>query len=70
MSGVESIDRGNKALAWCLAGLVVALFIGANAHLIWVATASQPACVDHLTQGEVQPAQRMLSAAQSSCSPR
>lgn len=39
--------RGRWILALIGAGLV-ALVAAANAHLVYVATASQPACVPHL----------------------
>lgn len=31
-----------------LAGVALALFVGANAHLVYVSFASQPECVPHL----------------------
>ena len=37
---------------WWLIPLAVLLFIGANAHLIYVAFSSQPECVDHLKMPE------------------
>lgn len=46
------------SLALVVAGL--ALFIGANAHLVRVALQSQPDCVPHLKAGA-------LSAAKPSC---
>lgn len=46
----------------------VALFIAANAHLIYVATISQPDCVAHVRHGEGSP--NNFSAAASSCSPK
>ncbi|UGY15624.1 hypothetical protein [Bradyrhizobium septentrionale] len=54
---------------WLLIAVAVAAFIGANAHLIYVATKSQPACVAHLKQGKAGTARGLFSAAQSSCSP-
>jgi hypothetical protein len=50
-----------------LAAVAVAAVIAANAHLIYVAIASQPDCVTHVRPGER--AGRQFSAAQSSCSP-
>lgn len=46
-------------------GIATALFVGANAHLVFVAFSSQPACVDHVKVGESRAGQ--LSAAKSSC---
>ena len=54
---------------WLLIAVAAAVFIGANAHLIYVATTSQPACVAHLKQGAGDAARGLFSAAQSSCSP-
>ena len=39
--------------------------LAANAHLAYVAIASQPACVAHVRTGEAAPAQ--YAAARSSC---
>ena len=52
---------------WLLTALVIALVVAANAHLIYVATTSQPACVAHIRQGAAE--RGRFSAAQSSCSP-
>lgn len=42
----------------------IALFLGANAHLIWTSLRSQPSCVPHLKA----PGQNgQFRAAQSSC---
>jgi hypothetical protein len=54
---------------WLLIAVAAAVFIGANAHLICVATNSQPACVIHLQQGKGDAARGLFSAAESSCSP-
>jgi hypothetical protein len=48
---------------------MVAIVVAANAHLIYVANTSQPACVTHLTQGEGDATRGLFRAAQSSCSP-
>ena len=37
---------------WLLLAAMAAILVGAHAHLIYVATTSQPACVTHLRQGE------------------
>ncbi len=36
-----------RLIAYALAGLCVAVFVAANAHLIYVAVTSQPDCVPH-----------------------
>jgi hypothetical protein len=59
--------RGSLRL-WLWVAAVLALVLAANAHLIYVATASQPPCVAHVRQGEGSPAHGQFSAAQSSCS--
>ncbi len=35
-------------LAWILVPLGLLIFVGANAHLVYVAFQSQPECVQHL----------------------
>ena len=40
-----------KAALWLLVVAALALVIGANAHLVYVALTSQPACVAHLRPG-------------------
>jgi hypothetical protein len=52
-----------------LAAVMAAIFVAANAHLIYVANTSQPACVTHLKQGPGDANRGLFSAAQSSCSP-
>ena len=54
---------------WVLLAAAAAIFVAANAHLIYVATMSQPACVAHLKQGEGDAARGQFTAARSSCSP-
>jgi len=54
---------------WVLLAVAAAVFIAANAHLIYVATMSQPACLTHLKQGEGDATRGLFSAAHSSCSP-
>ena len=68
MSGKSPRPRTRIRL-WLLLAAIAAIFVGANAHLIYVATTSQPACVTHLRQGEGDAARGHFSAAQSSCSP-
>ena len=47
MSAPAARRRGRSWLVWSLVGAGVALFAGANAHLVYVAVASQPDCVSH-----------------------
>jgi uncharacterized membrane protein len=54
---------------WVLLAVAAAVFIAANAHLIYVAITSQPACLTHLKQGEGDASRGLFSAAESSCSP-
>ena len=53
---------------WLAIGLAAAGVLAANAHLVYVATSSQPACVAHVRQGEGSAEHGLFSAAQSSCS--
>lgn len=46
----------------------IAAVLAANAHLVYVATTSQPPCVTHIRQGEGNAERGRFSAAQSSCS--
>jgi hypothetical protein len=57
------------AWVWLLLTLVAAVFLAANAHLIYVAAISQPACIEHLRQGHGDLDRGRFAAAQSSCSP-
>jgi hypothetical protein len=62
--------RTRRATLWlCLliaSGLV--LVAAANAHLLYVASISQPSCVVHLRQGETTNQPGRFAAADSSCS--
>jgi hypothetical protein len=73
MSEPASSDKQPRARAtirlWLLVVAVAAVVVAANAHLIYVATTSQPACITHLRQGEGNATRGLFSAAQSSCSP-
>ena len=64
-------ERRPKAMIrlWLLLAITAAIVLAANAHLIYVATTSQPACVTHLRQGEGDATRGRFSAALSSCSP-
>ena len=47
-------SRQRRVLAWAIVGAVLAVFVGANAHLVAVSFASQPDCVlrtDPITEG-------------------
>ena len=59
--------RKTAVWIWLLVGGGVTALLAANAHLIYVATASQPACVSHLRDAGEAPGQ--FRAAKSSCSP-
>jgi len=54
---------------WLLVCLGIGAVLAANAHLLYLAILSQPACVAHLGPGEGGPDRATFSAAQSSCSP-
>jgi hypothetical protein len=54
---------------WLAIGGALLLVLAANAHFLYVAIASQPACVDHVRTGEGSADRGLFSAAQSSCSP-
>jgi uncharacterized membrane protein len=41
-------------LAWLLAAAVLLVVMAANAHLVYVAVASQPDCVAHLKEAGTQ----------------
>jgi uncharacterized membrane protein len=72
MSGaVFQTPRRKRSITalWLLAAFVVVVILAANAHLVYVATTSQPACVSHIRQGEGSAERSRFSAAQSSCSP-
>ena len=69
MTGLATTRLAKRTPAWALLllGLVAAVFLAANAHLIYVATKSQPSCVEHRHQGSAENGR--FAAAQSSCSP-
>lgn len=48
-SATPAVRRRNwRLLAGFIAGAVVLLLVAANAHLVYVAVASQPDCVAHI----------------------
>lgn len=53
------------SVAWLTVVGVVTAFLGANAHLAYVAFTSEPQCVVHLRTGEAAPS--VATAATSSC---
>ena len=48
MSAPATSLRRRPRLAWLLVPLGLLIFVGANAHLVYVAFQSQPECVRHL----------------------
>jgi len=56
-----------RMLSAVMVALGLALFAGANAHLIYVAFKSQPDCVPHVKMGGETSSNAGLSAANSSC---
>lgn len=56
---------GRKAVVLAMVALGMALLIGANAHLVYVAFTSQPDCVPHAKEVGVEGAP--LRAARSAC---
>ena len=61
-------ERRRPIRLWFWIALVAAVVLAANAHLIYVAISSQPACVAHVRQGEASADRGRFSAAESSCS--
>jgi hypothetical protein len=59
---------GSRGL-WLAIGGALLLVLAANAHFLYVAITSQPACVAHVRTGEGSADRGRFSAAQSSCSP-
>jgi len=74
MSELVTTNSGKRARmpgwVWLTLALVAAVVLAANAHLIYVATRSQPACVEHVRRGDLGAERGQYAAAQSSCSPR
>jgi hypothetical protein len=72
MNETASNERPGRRIhlrLWLVVALAAAAVLAANAHLIYVATISQPACVTHLRQGDGSVGRGLFSAAQSSCTP-
>lgn len=60
-----SQPRRGRRLAWLIVPAAIIVFIGANAHLIYVAFQSHPGCVPHLKEAGVAPGQ--FRSATSDC---
>ncbi|MGX9992220.1 hypothetical protein N2600_00870 [Rhizobium sp. WSM1274] len=54
-----------RAFKWLLIGLTGAIFVCANAHFVYMAIATQPACIEHIKEKGQQPNQ--FRAAASAC---
>jgi len=65
----EARQRKRIVWLWLLSAAGVAALLAANAHLVYVATTSQPACVAHLRTGDGNAERGLFRAAPSSCSP-
>jgi hypothetical protein len=63
----EPRRRKTAVWVWLPVGAGVAALLAANAHLVYVASTSEPACVSHLREPGDTPGQ--FRAAKSSCSP-
>ena len=48
----RTLSPRRRLVAWGLSAFVAAVFVAANAHLIAVSLASQPACVEHATAAD------------------
>jgi len=66
-TGVSGRTR-TPTWVWLLVALAVGVVLTASAHLVYVATISEPACVAHVRPGQANAERGGLSAAQSSCS--
>lgn len=69
MSERIATTRRSRLTVWLLVAAGLALVIGANWHLVYVAVKSQPECVTHLRPGDSDGARGTFSAAKSACSP-
>lgn len=70
MTGWVARRIGTKTLIWLAVAAGVLLIAVANAHLVYVALASQPDCIDHVKRGVAVASSGKFSAASSSCTPR
>ena len=69
MNRPVNVARHVRLSVWLVLIAGVALVIGANGHLIYVAVTSQPDCVAHVRPGAGDGARGSFSAAKPSCSP-
>jgi hypothetical protein len=68
---LQSLPKSRqRARLWLWIALAIVVVLAANAHLVYVAVSSQPACVTHVRQGEGSADGGRFSAAESSCSPK
>jgi hypothetical protein len=44
-----------RVFKWLLIGLTGAIFVGANAHFVYMAIATQPACIEHIKEKASNP---------------
>lgn len=63
-AGQSTASARKVRLGWMIGLGIVAVLVGANAHLVYVAFSSQPACVSHLKTAD---GAGHFSAAKSSC---
>jgi len=61
--------RRTRIAIWLMVAAGLAVLFFANAHLIFVAISSEPACVAHLRLGEGAGGRDGFGAAQSTCAP-
>ena len=59
--------RAMSFRVWLLIGAGLAIVVGANSHLVYVAVTSQPDCVAHARGGQGDAARGLYSAAKSAC---
>ncbi len=69
MAEATATRSRTRLIVGLVAGAGVLLLAIANAHLVYVATISQPACVPHVRLGQGVSPRGLYSAAQSPCSP-
>ena len=65
MTSARTSTTRTKVVIWLLAGLGLLTLFGANSHLVYVASISQPDCVSHLQERGRSSSQ--FRAATSSC---
>ncbi|MCC8935660.1 hypothetical protein H8A99_03900 [Bradyrhizobium sp. Arg68] len=66
---IDSRKRKSAIWLWLLVASGLIALLAANAHLLYVASTSQPACVGHFRQGDPGEGAGLYRAAKSSCSP-